>query len=239
MEPYFWVCTILFLGGFTQGLSGFGGVLLSVPLLALVLDIKMVIPIAAVAGLVMTLLLFIQLRGYFQWKKLFPLVAGALPGVPFGVLFLKHVDKSVIQWILGTTLTAYALYGLVVRSRGRGLDVKWGFPFGFLAGGLGGAVGASGPPVIVYTSLQSWSKDEIKITLQGFYVISGAVVVLAHALNGLTTWPVLRFSGVALPWLLLGTYAGSRFYGFLGEDTYRRVVLVLLGLLGLFMIFRS
>ena len=77
------------------------------------------------------------------------------------------------------------------------------------------------------------------MTLQGFFVISGAIVVLFHALNGITTITVLRFYGVSLPMLILGTYVGSLFYGMIGEETYRRVMFILLGFLGAFMIYRA
>ena len=154
------------------------------------------------------------------------------------MIFLKKPDKTVILCVLGIVLIAYSLYSLLWRSTGKRIRGYWAYPLGFLAGCLGGAFGATGPAVIVYTSLQTWSKDQIKVTLQGFFVISYAVVVLFQALNGLTNITVLRFYRVSLPMLILGTYVGSLFYGMIREETYRRVMLVLLGFLGAFMIYR-
>lgn len=239
MQTYFFICLIVFLAGLTQGLSGFGSVLLSLPLLAIFMNIKTVIPLVALIGLSVTILLLIQMWKYLDWKKIYPLFLGSLPGIPMGVFFLKVLDKNIIQWILGVILIAYAIYSLFSRSQSKGIRENWAYIFGFFAGFLGGALSAAGPPVIIYTSLQDWRKNKIKVTLQGFFVVSGAVVVFFHAVSGLTTLSVVRYFLISAPLLILGTYAGSFFYGKISEEGYRRVVLIILALLGAFMIYRT
>ena len=239
METYILVCLVVFFAGLTKGLSGFGSILLSLPLLAIFLDIKIVIPLVALFGLCITIILLAQLWKYVDWKKIYPLLLGACPGVPLGVFFLKTLDKDLIQWVLGIILISYALYGLFLRSPKKGIWEGWAYLFGFLSGCLGGAVSATGPAVIVYTSLQTWSKDKIKVTLQGFFLVSGVMVVVFHAINGFTTLTVLCFFVVSLPMLILGTYVGSFFYGKIKEEDYKRIMLILLGFLGAFMIYRA
>ena len=107
MQTYVLTCLIVFLAGFTQGLSGFGSILLSLPLLAIFLDIKIVIPLVALIALCITIILFIQLWEHLDWKKFYPLFLGALPGIPLGVFFLKKLDKDLIQWILGVILISF------------------------------------------------------------------------------------------------------------------------------------
>ncbi len=239
MQTYLLVCLVVFFAGVTQGLSGFGSILLSLPLLAIFLEIKMVIPLVALFGLSITIILLIQLWKQLEWKAVYPLLLSALPGVPVGVFFLKRLDRGTIQWILGIILIGYSLYSVFLRSDHRGIRARWAYGFGFLAGCLGGTLGATGPVVILYTSLQNWSKDKIKVTLQVFFFVSGVTVVFFHAISGLTSLAVLRFFMVSLPMLILGTYVGSFFYGKVHEEGYRRIVLILLALLGGFMIYRA
>lgn len=239
IETYLWVCIIVFFAAFTQGLSGFGSVLLALPLLAIFLDIKTVIPLAALYGVTITILLLVQLRRHLDVRRVSPLILGAALGIPIGVFLLKRLNRDVILWSLGVFLIAYSLYGLFLTSSRRGIGERWAYFFGFLGGCLGGAFGPSGPAVIVYTSLQAWSKDKIKATLQGFFVISGLMIVSGHAISGVTTSAVLRFYGVSLPTLILGTYVGSYCYGMIGEQWYRRVMFILLAFLGAFMIQRT
>lgn len=237
MNPDILILIVTFLAGFTQGLSGFGSILLALPLLTIFIDIKTVIPLVALHGLFMTIILLIELRRHLEWKKVLPLFAGSIPGIPIGVFFLKNMNTDVIQLTMGVILLSYALFSLFCRA------VIWEMKsigvllVGLLAGCLGGALGASGPPVIVYTSLQPWTKDTIKVTLQGFFVASGLVVVIFHAMNGLTTILVFRYFLISLPALVVGTYVGSFFYGRIGENTYKKIMFLLLALLGTFLIY--
>lgn len=239
MQTYIWVFLILFLAGFTHGISGFGSVILSIPLLAVVLDIKSVIPLANLIAVTMTVTVFLQLRHQFDWKRLNPLIWGAMPGIVLGVFFLKRLDKETIHWLLGVLLIGFALYSLLFRSSRKEIRKKWAYVFGFLSGCLGGAFGASGPPVIAYTSLQTWTKDQIKVTLQGFFFLSGVAIGISHALSGITTFRVLHFYVSGLPALLLGAGLGSFFYGFINEESYRRLIIFLLACLGVLMIYRA
>lgn len=236
METYFWVGLILFCAGVIHGLSGFGSVLISIPLLAFFLDIKAVIPLANLAAVTMTLMIFFQLRRQFDWRKVWPLMLGAAPGIALGVLFLKHLDSQVIRYVLGGILVVYSVFSLLFKLPYRGAHARWAYAFGFLSGCFGGAFGASGPPIIVYTSLQSWDKDQLKAVLQGYFFLSGLMVVGSHILAGITTVRVLKLYMAALPVLVLGTFVGMIFYGLLREEGYRKVILIVLALLGVMMI---
>lgn len=239
IQTYALIGIIVFLAGFTHGLSGFGSILLSLPLLAIFLAIKTVIPLVALIGLCITTILFIQLWKHLDWRKVYPLFLGALPGIPIGVFFLKKLDQGTIQWILGVILVTYSLYSLFFLSTNKGIREGWAYLFGFFSGCLGGALSTPGPAAIVYTSLQNWSKDTIKASIQALFLVSYSTVVLFHAVSGITTAAVFRFFLVSLPLLFLGTYAGSLFYGRIREADYKRVILILLALLGMFMIYRA
>jgi len=239
MGTYLWVCVIVFFAAFTQGLSGFGSILLALPLLAIFLDIKTVIPLVALYGVSITLLLLVQLRKHLEWKQIYPLLVGAALGIPIGVFFLKRLNRDIIHWTLGIILVSYSMYSFFSKPSKGGISEGWAYLFGLFGGCLGGALGASGPPVIVYTSLQSWSKDKIKVTLQGFFIVSGLMVVSAHAISGLTTVAVLRFYGVSLIFLILGTYVGSYLYGMIGEQWYKKIMFIVLAFLGAFMIYKA
>lgn len=239
MHLYLWICLVIFFAAFTQGVAGFGSALTALPLLAILLDIKTVIPLVGLFSLSITFLLFVQLLKYLEWKRIYSLIAGAILGIPIGVFFLKRLDKDTIQWTLGIILILYAIYGLFFKSSKNGMREGWAYFYGFLAGCLGGALSAPGPPVVVYTSLQSWSKDRIKATLQGFLFVSYVTAVFAQAVSGVTTVTVLRFYLISLPVLILGTYGGSYCYGKISEEWYRRIMLILLALLGAFMLYRA
>jgi uncharacterized protein len=239
MEIILYLCLVSFLAGLIQGFSGFGSVLLSLPLLALFMDVKIAVPLMALSAMALTVYLIVSLWRHLAWEKIVPLLIGSLFGIPAGVFVLKELKASLLLILLGIILVAYSLYGLVARPYRKGLKKSWAYLFGFLAGCLGGAFTASGPPVIVYTSLQPWSKDEIKVTLQGYFFVSGILVIFFQALGGLMTDTVLKYFLISLPPILIGTWAGHFFSGKVREETYRRFMLILLGFLGAFTIWKA
>ena len=146
---------------------------------------------------------------------------------------------SLVQIILGITLILFSVYSYIFQDKSFKIKEIWAYLFGFLSGYLGGAIGAGGPPVIVYTSLQSWSKDLIKVTLQGYFILAGIFVLFGHGLIGIINISVLKLYLVAFPALVTGTYIGSRFYKATREEIYRKIILVILITLGGLMIYRS
>jgi uncharacterized membrane protein YfcA len=56
---------------------------------------------------------------------------------------------------------------------------------------------------------------------------------------GLTTGTVLQFYGLALPFLFLGWWLGSMLYGRIQESLYRRLILIVLGCMGLAMVWQG
>ena len=115
----------------------------------------------------------------------------------------------------------------------------WAYFCGFIAGCLGGGFSTNGPPVIVYTSLQPWTKDEIKSTIQGYFVFSGFVVIAAQAASGLITDKALYYFYYSILPIMAGTYLGHFFYGKVPEMVYRRVIFIMLIALGVFTIWKS
>ncbi len=233
------IYSILFLACFLHGVTGFGSAMVALPLLAMILDVKTAIPLVVLVAGTLNLVLLIQLWRHVRWDRVRPLLAGAVPGILLGALFLKRVDETSIRLILGTALVVYTAYGLWMRPSPRGIPETWAYVFGFLAGGLGGAFSIIGPPVIAYASLQPWDKHEVKAMLQGFFFLSGLLVIGLYAFMGIATSKVLLLYAPAVPVLFLGWWLGSILYGKIPEGLYRKAVLVLLGCMGLAMVWQS
>lgn len=236
---YLWVSVILFVAGFMTGYAGFGAVLLSLPLLTLFMDMKTAIAVAAMAACSITLILVTKLRSHIDLHKVGPLLLGAVPGIPIGVWFLKHLDRSMLQLFLGAILIAYPLFRCTFTAPAREIGKQGACVFGFFAGCLGGTLGASGPPVIIYGSMQPWTKDQIKATLLCFFALETSAVVLIYGLAGMITRTALQHFGVSLALIVAGTTLGSALYRATIDQGYRRLMLILMPLLGLLMIWRG
>ncbi len=227
---------IFLLAGLIQGLTGFGGGLVAIPLLCLIMDVKLAVPLSILSGLVITTTMAYELRNFLNWRKILPLLIGSIPGVFVGTVLLKQADPVVINRILGLLLIGISGFNLIIKPKPVNPPVIWGYIAGFFAGGINAAVGAGGPPAIIYTTLTDWKKDEIKATLTGFFVLNGYVTAAVHACNGMITRTTMSYFVSTLFFVLLGTFAGSKISGRINRRTYLRVVYVLLMGLGTLML---
>lgn len=230
------LCLVFFLAGLVQGISGFGSALVAIPLLTLVIDIKEAIPLCMLISLVITTYLSLQLRRHFDRKKLLPLCIGAVPGIIVGATLLKLVPSEIIRVLLGVLIISYSMYSLASTPKERRLKEKWGYLAGFLSGAIGAAFSAGGPPAIIYSTLKSWGKDEIKATLTGFFCFNSYLGAVAHAVSGLTTATVFHSFLISVPAVLLGTAAGSYCYGFFPREIYLKIIYIFLIIIGTMMI---
>ena len=227
---------IFLAAGFVQGLTGFGSALVAIPLLSLILDIKVAVPLCILNGLILTIYLALHLRRHLDRTKILPLVAGAIPGVLVGAILLQRVDAGIIRFCIGVLLISYSLYNLLVRPRSLELSRKWGYAAGFLTGAIGAAFSAGGPPAIIYTTLAGWTKEEIRATLSGFFVVNSIVTAFVHALTGVSTLVTVRIFLVTAPFVLVGTIAGSHVTARVNQQTYLRIIYLFLVVTGMMMI---
>lgn len=238
MLIYLQIAGIFLAAGFTQGITGFGSALVAIPLLTFFLDIKTAIPLCALNGLLITLVLTLRLQNHIDRRKILPLLFGSLPGIVVGAFFLKKADPDLMKVLIGCLLIAYGCYRLLERPRAslRKIDSRWSYAAGFVTGLIGGAFSAGGPPVIIYTTLTGWSKDDIKATLSGFFLASSIFIVIAHSVNGLTTIPVFSYFAITAPGVLIGVLVGAELYDRFNTDNYLRLLFISLLALGIMML---
>jgi uncharacterized membrane protein YfcA len=227
---------IVLIAGFTQGFTGFGSALIMLPLLTLLIGVKTVVPMVILLGLCINVVLLLQIHRHLEWKRVRVLFTAAVPGIFSGVYILKTMSTGFLELAIGGVLIVFPCY---LMSRGvpeREIAPVWVWPVGFLSGVLGGSVSAGGPPVIIYTAMQPWGKLPIKSTLVGFFLLTSMVTCVVQAASGFMTREVLVLFAGGLPALVTGVLAGSYLFDRIDSGAYRKVLNVLLILLGVFMV---
>lgn len=231
-NEYAFLCAISAFAGFTQGVTGFGSVLVALPLLTLFLSIKIAAPLANIISLGVSAYLCILLRQNLNWRLILPLAFSSLPGIWFGALLLQSMPAAALESVLGLVLMLLSIHGSF-RLRTKEIASGWAYLAGFTSGLLGGSTGAYGPPVIVYAALQPWDSATVKSTMVGYFSLASLGILAFHAHAGFINGDILRLSGLALPFLGLGAWAGTLLYDRIDAALYRRGILCLLFLLGM------
>ncbi|OLN25431.1 putative membrane protein [Desulfovibrio sp. DV] len=223
------LCLGAFCAGFTQGLAGFGSTLVALPILALVFDLKLAVPVCIFLSLSVNSVMVTRLRGHIQFGPLALLLVSSLPGMPLGAYALRVVSGDWLKTVLAVAIFAF------VANECRGVRCAapvgrgFGVLAGFVAGVTGGAIGINGPPVVAWMCRLGLDRNALRATLVSYFLLAGLGVVASQFLAGLVTGPVLLRAAVALPALGLGIAVGLGLCGRISEAAFRRVVLFVLG----------
>ncbi|MFT6925691.1 MAG: putative membrane protein YfcA [Psychromonas sp.] len=231
---------IITFGGFIKGLTGFGIALVTIPFISLIIGVKVAVPLIAIFSAPFALPIIWQLREYIDWSTAGILFIGSLPGCYFGASLLTYLPETTLLLILGCILVVSSIYCLSSKST---LFSKENLPSsllaGFLSGVCGASVGASGPPVIAYTSMLPWPAHKIKGTLSCLFLAQLFPTAFVFWHKGLLTEDVFSYGIKAIPALLLGTVLGMWGYHLLFKYNinFRRIVHTMLLVIGFKMIY--
>ncbi len=223
---------IVFFAALVQSAMGFGMALVAMPLLVTIWGIQTASPAFALLGVTATFINALRWRGSVTRRDVLYLLVPALVGVPIGVWILNDVNPDIVTGFMGVLLIVYALYSLSGLRLPPFTSQRWAHVFGFSAGILTGAYNAGGPPVVVYGSACAWSPDRFKANMQTFFFVMGVVVVASHAISNNLTPEVWQIALFAVPGLLLGNFAGERLGRYCPPELFRKLVLILLVVLG-------
>ncbi len=227
-----------FLAALTQSATGFGSALVAMAILPAWVGLRIASPLVALWAGTIEILLLIRYRAAIRLRAISLLTAGMVLGIPLGILILRRVPEAITVPILGGVIAAYAGYVLVSPRLPRLERREWEGGFGFAAGLLGGAYNTSGPPLVLYGHARGWEPAEFKANLQGMFLLSDLLVILGHAVAGNLTGIVLWDYGLGLPTLLAGLAVGFRLDRHISPTLFRRLVLILLLLLGVGLMLR-
>ena len=237
-EHAFPTILIIFTGALLQGLTGFGSALFSMPLILVYADQKWAAPVVVLCYTINRVPALFVLRKNLMWDHSILLLMTALPGVFLGVLLLKELEPGFIMKILGTVLILFSVYKAATPGFVLSFSKIWALPTGFLSGILGGAFGTDGPPVVVYSSLKPWTKEQVVGMLQSFFLFSNFIIIASYGFHGLLTLSVMKSSLLTSPFAVAGILLGLRMNTRINQRHFEIMVSMLLGIIGCVLWFR-
>jgi uncharacterized protein len=229
----------IFLGAFTQSLTGFGSALVAMALLPPLLGLTVASPLVAGTALALEGLMVIRYRESLKLDSIWRVLLASLVGAPLGMYFLSRINENIALLVLGIVISGYAIYALIGFRLPELTHPLWAWTTGLISGMLGGAYNTSGPPVVIYGNCRRWDTGEFKSNLSGFFIINSIIVVTSHLWSGHFTVNVIRIFPFTLPAMLVGFLAGQTLDRWLSPDLFRKIVLILLIVLGIRMVASS
>lgn len=220
---------IVFFSSMILGMTGFGNAMLALPLMLLFLE-----PILAIPTL-KTLTLFSQLamqaigRYPIDWKLLWILAIPATIGAFIGATILNVSEPEVLINMVGIIIIVFAISSLLGMQIVSLTGQTTALGIGFTSGILGGVVGLSGPPVVLFLSeKQAESKLHFRGTILAFFTIEIIASIISYLVLGMLNFEHLILVVKWIPAMLLGVWAGTYIFGHFSNNTFRKIVLIFL-----------
>jgi uncharacterized membrane protein YfcA len=225
---------IFFAGGLLHGVTGFGALIIMVPMMALFMDMSTVIPLGVLCGCALQIYSALAYRTRVEIKPLLHMLLASLPGVWLGSSLLLYMPDVWLKALLGMLVICYVLW----QARGklpppaRPPSRAWSYVAGFLAGAFGGAFGVIGPPVVIYVTRTGWPPDAIRGFLGVLFALLFGFIAIVQHLRGLVAWEVWQIAAWTVPLSLVACLISMRLAARMIPEQYMRLVFLLLFLMG-------
>jgi uncharacterized membrane protein YfcA len=214
------------------------------PLLALVIPLKVLIPAWTLIGLTAGVTLLGRDRSHIAWLDMARLLPSCMIGIAIGLYFFTALDSRTLAQGLGTLILLYGFYSLWLTSRPQ---TRWQASprvIAPIAGTLGGAVGTTFGTMgsvlfAIYFDVIRMAKESFRATMTAILVALGIVRGLGYWAVGQYSRDVLITTATALPMMLVGIFIGNRIHTGLSELAFRRMVSGALIVSGLALLVKS
>ena len=230
------VILIGFSGGLLNGMTGFGALIVMVPLLVLFLDMNVAVPLGVLCGIMLQLSGTLAYRTHIDKKRLLHMFIGGLPGIWLGSALLYHLPELWLRAALGALILFYVGWSVFFgrfRPPTHPPATVWAYVAGFFSGAFGGAFGIIGPPAVIYVTRTGWSPDAIRGFLGAFFLLLFVAIALMQVFQGVIGADAWALAAWTVPFCLAGSVIGRRLSNRLAPKNYMRMVFILLFAMGL------
>lgn len=219
--------------GIVRGLSGFGSALIVIPILSIFFGPAIGVPVLTLLDVVLTVPLLPSAFRRCRWREVLPLAIAAAVSVPLGTQILILVDGNLLRRAIALIIIAF----VVVMASGWRYHGKSGpllnLGVGACAGAMSGAIGISGPPVILFWLGGPSDMSTVRANVIAFFGLLEVATIASYWLNHLFTGEVLALTLVLAPAYAIALWLGARAFRLVSERLFRIVSLGLIALIAL------
>lgn len=227
------VVAAVVVGFFAKGVTGIGGPLVAIPVLAAFQGVEFAVAVIAIPTLIANIWLLWNSRGGTSTvrKYLLPFLPAGAVGIVFGVWVLVSVDERVVSLLLALTVIGYIAWFLTNPQFKLPDDtaMRLTAPVGLVAGGVHGATGISSPVVATFFHSMGLERTAFIIAVTVPFLVLGMVQIATLAVVGAYDADRLLAGAVAVIPAMAALPIGVRLGRGVSQRTFQYLVLVVLG----------
>jgi uncharacterized membrane protein YfcA len=216
---------IILTAGFIQGLTSFGFALISMPFLARIIPLQEAVPIVVLLSLCTNIVVLMNSRKHVDIKKIWILIISSLIAAPLGTYLLIYLNANLLKVFTGILIITFSVILLIGKSYPVRNEKIAFVPVGIMSGLLNGSISMSGPPVALFLSNQSVSKDKFRANLTAYAIILNIITICTYIYSGLLTQEVIKFTTWFVPRRFVGVFRGTKAIKKLDDGLFRKLAL--------------
>lgn len=230
---------IIFIASVVRGFTGFGLALVAVPLIQFIMPVSDTAVFIAFINAIFSIIYFRRSREIVSDQPLVRMALWTGIGVAAGTLILKFINPAYIQLVWGVLII------FIVTALARGVDFRIKSDksamtlSGLLGGLLAGATGITGPPVAIILSSLKTPKEKFNALISVFILFAVSYALVFYLISGLVRTETFLLALCSVPALLAGLYTGDRLVSRISQQSFTRVVYVVLILMGIITLFKG
>jgi uncharacterized membrane protein YfcA len=212
------------------------------PLLALFVPVKMLIPVWTVLGIASSVVVLWREARHVSMGAMMRLLPTCLIGTVIGLFLFAAFDARNLARGLGLLVMAYGVYSFwaTARPARRASPPRSIAPLaGVLAGAVGTLFGTMASIFFaIYLDARRLTKDQFRATMSAMLLVLSIARSAGYFVVEAFNFDTIRILAIAVPMMLLGLYLGNRIHGLLSEVGFRRLICALLFATGLPLVLR-
>ncbi|SDH13509.1 hypothetical protein SAMN04488062_104246 [Flavobacterium omnivorum] len=227
----------IFAGFFIQTVIGFGGALIALPFLLIVMPLS-----EAVSYISIFYLISSPIYVYKEWdqidKNLLKKIAfSSFFGVLAGILVLVYGKPLILKQALGVFIILFVLNSFRVKKNVVILK-KTKHILGFLGGFFSGLFSTGGPLYVIILQNETTDVKTFRATMFGTLALVTLMRIPVLIAGGVMSMTQVYNSFYVLPFFILALFLGKKVYLKLNEALIKRVVIALLFVSGVMLVFK-
>ena len=218
----------VFISNIVQALTGFAGVMLSIPPTILLYGPDMAKAVINVICWLVCALLMFQNRKYINPKELLRIVVFMLVGMAIGIHLYNVVNPQILVPLYGAIIVGAALKSLIFKQSASALPNWIAIPVLLGAGVIHGMFASGGALLVVYLVATFRDKDSFRANVASVWTILNLVLMFNDYEKGLYNAEFFELLGLGVIPLVIAIYLGNKIHDMINQKMFNRVTYCLL-----------
>ena len=235
---------------FIEGLIGFGGTIMAIPLASMVIPLDKTVQVLTIIVLLASLFIAIKDFKYIAKKQFMKIAGFMILGLPIGMILFKVLPERPLKMCLGIFMIfvgAKGLYQLkkskeqkttdeveTVAETSKSQSLIENITL-FLGGIVHGAFTCGGPFVVVYATKNIKNKYSFRATLCALWATLNTIMLAINIFRNEITFEVVKLSGITMMFVVVAIISSNILIKKINAESFNKFVYVALCVSGILM----